>query len=70
LGICGAAQDYGRTSLYCPALDGQEGSYGYTAGWQFNDNGGGNLITLLKVEESYSNGSRWIITGNNGQIWN
>ena len=66
----GAAQDSGRTSLYCPALDGQEGSYGYVAGWQFNDNGGGNLITLLKVEESYSNGSRWIITGNNGQIWN
>ena len=65
-----AAQDSGRTTLYCPTLDGNEGSYGYYRGWRFEDNGGGNLITLLKVEESYSNGSRWIITGNNGQLWN
>lgn len=66
----GADIDNGRTQLYCPALDGNEGSGSYVAGWQFHDNGGGNLITLLKVEESYSNGSRWVISGNNGQRWN
>jgi hypothetical protein len=66
----GASDDGGRTQLYCPSLDGNEGTYGYTAGWQFNDNGGGNLITLLKVEEGYSNGTRWVISGNNGQRWN
>lgn len=60
-----APQDNWRTDLYCPALDGSEGSSNDINGWRFEDNGGGNLITLLKVEESYSNGSRWIITGNN-----
>jgi hypothetical protein len=60
-------QDDGRTTLYCPSLDGNEGSWDYDRGYRFNDNGGGNLITLLKVEESYSNGSRWIITGNNAE---
>jgi hypothetical protein len=66
----GAGDDNGRTQLYCPASDGHEGNYGYVAGWKFDDNGGGNFITLLKVEESYSNGSRWVITGNNSSIWN
>ena len=65
----GPEQDNGRTTLYCPSLDGNEGSVNYVAGWKFEDNGGGNLITLLKVEESYSNGSRWVITGNNASNW-
>jgi len=65
----GAGDDNGRTQLYCPASDGSEGNLGYVAGWKFDDNGGGNLITLLKVEESYSNGSRWVITGNNSSRW-
>ena len=54
-----------RTSLYCPSVDGSQSSDGAINGYAFEDNGGGNLITLLKVEESYSNGSRWIINGNN-----
>ena len=66
----GAGYDNGRTRLYCPDLDGYEGNYGYVAGWKFYDQSGGNLIKLLKVEESYSNGSRWIVTGNNGSRWN
>jgi hypothetical protein len=65
--VAGPTQDNGRTTIYCPALDGSEGSGdpNYLNGYGFTDNGGGNLITLLKVEESYSNGSRWIISGNN-----
>jgi hypothetical protein len=66
----GAGDDDGRTQIYCPTSDGHEGNFGYVAGWQFQDNGGGNLITLLKVEESYSNGSRWVITGNHSSRWN
>ena len=60
-----ADQDNWRTRLYCPVMDGNEGSDNDLNGWRFDDNGGGNFITLLKVEESYSNGSRWIINGNN-----
>jgi len=60
-----AAQDNYRTTLYCPALDGNEGAGTDINGFRFEDLGGGNLITLLKVEESYSNGSRWIVNGNN-----
>jgi hypothetical protein len=65
--IAGPTQDSGRTTIYCPALDGSEGSgdQTYLNGYKFHDNGGGCLITLLKVEESYSNGSRWVVTGNN-----
>lgn len=66
----GPEPDNYRTTIYCPALDGNEGSSNYVAGWRFQDNGGGNLITLLKVEEGYSNGSRWVITGNNASQWN
>ena len=55
-----------RTTLYCPTTDGNEGGYGNNYhGFEFDDQGGGNFITLLKVEESYSNGTRWIINGNN-----
>jgi hypothetical protein len=60
-----ADQDNYRTQLYCPVLDGHEGSNIQTNGIKFQDNGGGCFITLLKFEESNSNGSRWIITGNN-----
>ena len=60
-----ADQDNWRTNLYCPVMDGNEGSDNDLNGWRFYDDGGGNLITLLKVEESYSNGSRWIVNGNN-----
>lgn len=61
----GAEVDNYRTSLYCPQQDGHEGSSNYVAGWKFYDNGGGNLIRLLKVEESRSNGSLWIISCDN-----
>jgi hypothetical protein len=54
-----------RTTLYCPATDGSEGGDSLYHGFEFEDQGGGNFITLLKVEESYSNGTRWIINGNN-----
>jgi len=54
-----------RTDLYCPATDGNEGGDSLYHGFEFEDQGGGNFITLLKVEESYSNGTRWIINGNN-----
>lgn len=57
------------TTLYAPALDGNESSWDFDMGYQFYDNGGGNLITLLKVEQSYSNGSRWVVTGNNGSYF-
>ena len=64
-----ADKDNYRTNLYCPQLDGNEGSSNYINGFRFQDNGGGNLITLLKVEESYSNGSRWIVNGNNASLF-
>ena len=54
-----------RTTLYCPTTDGNEGGDTDYHGFEFDDQGGGNFITLLKVEESYSNGTRWIINGNN-----
>ena len=60
-----ADKDNYRTQLYCPALDGHEGAQNNINGIKFEDNGGGCLITLLKVEESYSNGSRWVVSGNN-----
>ena len=60
-----AAKDNYRTYLYCPSEDGSEGSSNNLNGWRFYDAGGGNFITLLKVEESYDNGSRWIVNGNN-----
>ena len=64
-----SARDNWRTNLYCPVLDGHEGADTDLNGYKFEDNGGGNLITLLKVEESYSNGSRWVINGNNAQLF-
>jgi hypothetical protein len=60
-----AAQDDYRTNLYCPPLDGNEGSDNNINGFRFYDSGGSAFITLLKVEESHSNGSRWIVNGNN-----
>jgi hypothetical protein len=64
-----ADKDNYRTQLYCPALDGHEGAEYNINGIKFEDNGGGCLITLLKVEESYSNGSRWVVTGNNSSFF-
>ena len=65
-----ADKDNYRTKLYCPALDGHEGAHNNINGIKFEDNGGGCLITLLKVEESFSNGSRWIVSGNNPSFFN
>ena len=60
-----AARDNYRTNLYCPPADGNEGSDNNINGFRFYDDGGSAFITLLKVEESHSNGSRWIVNGNN-----
>lgn len=64
-----APQDNYRTNLYCPTTDGNEGSDNNINGFRFYDNGGGAFITLLKVEESHSNGSRWIVNGNNADVF-
>jgi hypothetical protein len=58
-----------RTRIYSPQLDGYEGSspYGYY-GYQFQDYNGGNYITLMKLEESYSNGSVWMVTNQGGNV--
>ena len=61
-----------RGRMYSPELDGYEGSVPWgDLGMRFYPNGGGQYIKLLKVEESYSNGSVWVITYQGGEAyWN
>ena len=52
-----------------PSIDGSEGSSGsFACGVQCWDNGGGQVITMLKVAQNYRDGSVWMITVVGGTV--
>ena len=58
-----------RGTFLIPRYDGSEGSF--PQGWggvQCSDYGGGQIITMLKVAEDYSDGSVWIVSCVGGDV--
>ena len=61
-----------RGTFKVPQTDGWEGSTPFTwSGVECNDYGGGQIITMLKVAENYSDGSVWMVScvGGNVNTW-
>ena len=62
-----------RGAFKVPQLDGTESSVPwYVTGVRCYDNGGGQIITMLKVAENYSDGSVWMVSCVGGSVyfWN
>ena len=58
-----------RGTFLIPRYDGSEGSFpGGYGGVQCSDYGGGQIITMLKVAENYSDGSVWIVSCVGGDV--